>query len=137
MVFHSRIDAWLLVVIVAAAVSILVAVAAALRQASGITVLALVALGGIGAALPLWILAATKYVIDDGVLQIRSGPFAWRIPVASITGITPTNSPVSSPALSLQRLRLEYGAGRVVLVSPVDPQAFVAAIEAQRHGLRQ
>jgi predicted outer membrane lipoprotein len=134
MVFRSSIDAWLLVVIVAAAVAVLVAVAFGLRQASGIAALALVAVGGIGAALPLWILADTKYVIDDGVLHIRSGPFAWHIPVASITSITPTTSPASSPALSLQRLRLEYGKGRVVLVSPADPQAFIAAIQERRKG---
>jgi hypothetical protein len=77
----------------------------------------------------------TRDVIDDGILHIRSGPFAWHIPVASITSITPTTSPVSSPALSLQRLRLEYGEGQVILVSPADPQAFTAEIE--RHKPRE
>src|SRR5581483_3428103 len=67
-----------------------------------------------------WILASTRYIGSEGTLHVRSGPFAWRIPVSSITRITPTRSPISSPALSLRRLRVEYDAGKHILVSPVD-----------------
>jgi membrane protein YdbS with pleckstrin-like domain len=136
MVFPSKVDAWLLVVLVLAAGVVLVAAGSALRHASGIALLVSIAAIGIGAALPMWILASTRYLIEDGTLQVRSGPFAWRIPVSSITSITPTNSPVSSPALSLDRLRVEYGAGQVLLVSPADQQAFLRALEAARNAVR-
>jgi len=55
----------------------------------------------------------------------------WRIPAREITRITPTRSLTSSPALSLDRLRIEYDGGRqAVLVSPVDQDAFIAAVRA-------
>jgi membrane protein YdbS with pleckstrin-like domain len=135
-IFPSKVDVWLFLVLVAAAGAVLVAAGSAFRQASGIALVVPVLVIGIGAVLPLWILASTRYVIRDATLHVQSGPFAWRIPVSSITGITPTNSPLASPALSLERLRVEYGAGRVVLLSPADRQAFIHAIEAAREGLQ-
>ena len=56
------------------------------------------------AALVLWVLLRTVYRLENDALAIRSGPFAMRIPLASITGIRPTRNPLSSPALSLDRL---------------------------------
>lgn len=129
MVFRSKIDAWLLFVLVLSAAATLSAAGVVLRQASGMALLVPLAMVAIGAVLPLWILAGTRYSIVGSTLHVRSGPFSWRIPVASITSIKPSRSPVSGPALSLDRLRVEYGAGRFVLVSPVDHQAFVRAIE--------
>ncbi len=133
MVFRSKVDTWLVLVLVAAAAATLVAAGAGLRQVSGATSLVLLVVVALSLVLPAWILTSTNYVIESSILHIRSGPFAWRIPVSSITSITPTTSPVSSPALSLKRLRVEYGAGKRILVSPADPQAFVRAIEGAKN----
>jgi hypothetical protein len=133
MEFRSKVDAWLVLVLVAAAVAALVTAGAALRQASGMALLAPVGVVAVGAALPIWILASTAYVVESGTLRIRSGPFTWRIPVSSITSIKPTSSPLSSPALSLKRLRVEYGTGKSILVSPADQQAFIRAIESAKN----
>ncbi len=133
MIFRSKVDAWLVVILVAAAVAALAAAASAFRQASGMALLAPVAVVAFGAALPIWILASTAYVVEGGALHVRSGPFSWRIPVSSITNIEPTRSLLSSPALSLERLRVEYGPGKSILVSPADQQAFIRAVEGAKH----
>jgi len=129
MLFRSKIDAWLLIVLVGAAILTLVAAGGAVRQASGMAVLVPVLVVAIGASLPIWILASTSYTVEDRTLHVRSGPFTWHIPVSSITSIKPSNSPISGPALSLTRLRVEYGSGKSILISPADQQAFLRAIE--------
>jgi hypothetical protein len=54
--------------------------------------------------------------------------------VLDITAITPTSNPLSSPALSLDRLRIDYGKGRSVMISPRDKQGFLGAMESARSG---
>ena len=71
----------------------------------------------------------TCYVIDVGTLRIRSGPFRWTIPLADIVEITPSRNPLSSPALSLDRLKISLGKRKFVLVSPEDKAGFIRAIE--------
>lgn len=132
MLFRSKIDAWLAIVLVGAATLVLVAAGTGLRQASGMGVLVTVLVITLGAVLPVWILASTTYRVDGGTLHVRSGPFRWHIPVSSITRIEPSNSLESAPALSLTRLRIDYGAGRSILVSPADQQAFLRAIEKSK-----
>jgi membrane protein YdbS with pleckstrin-like domain len=128
-VFPSRIDRWLAVVI---ATSALVSLGAALilpftvSAALGIT-LAVLLLASAG--IQLWLMRATDYTVDGTELRIRCGPFRWRIPLRDIHRVTPTRSPLSSPALSLDRLRIEYGDGRALMVSPADKVGFVAAVE--------
>ncbi len=75
------------------------------------------------------ILRSTYYVIEGGTLLVRCSYLTWRVPIAQITAITPTRNPASSPALSLDRLRIEYG-GKVILVSPDDRQRFIEALGA-------
>ena len=84
-----------------------------------------------GAVLPVWVFVDTRYVIGEGMLLIRSGPFRWRIPLNQIRQIVPARNALSSPALSLDRLRIEYDAGRSRMVSPLDQQGFLAAIRAK------
>jgi hypothetical protein len=89
---------------------------------------------GLGVGLPLWLLLGTRYTLEPTQLLIRSGPFRWRIPVADITRIAPTSNPLSSPALSLDRLRIEYGRGSAIMISPRDKERFLRDIEALRRG---
>jgi membrane protein YdbS with pleckstrin-like domain len=132
MQFRSKVDAWLVLVLAIAAIVAVATAAVAIRHASGMSILVFVAIVALGAALPIWILVSTVYVVESGTLRIRSGPFAWRIPISSITSIKPTRSPLSSPAPSLDRLRVEYGAGKSIMISPADQQAFLRAIEGAK-----
>lgn len=133
-VFPSRIDAWLAVVLLLAMAAALasVFVSAGAGTLVGWTAAVLTALIGVG--LPLWLLLATRYTLQGDALLVQSGPFRWRVPLAEIRSVTPTSNPLSSPALSLQRLRIDYGRGRWLMISPRDREQFLQALEAARGG---
>ena len=79
-------------------------------------------------ALLLSVLLNTSYTVDRGVLKARSGPLCWKVPLDQIQSVEMTRSALSSPALSLDRLRIRYGKGRFILVSPADKSGFLRAI---------
>lgn len=77
------------------------------------------------------LLVNTKYTIDGDELLVRSGPMRWRIDIRSITRLERTGDPTSGPALSLDRVRIEYaknGKPKAILVSPADKEGFIAAL---------
>ncbi|MDX1605745.1 MAG: PH domain-containing protein [Candidatus Competibacterales bacterium] len=83
-------------------------------------------------AFPVWLLRSTYYRFDEDHLHIRSGPFRWNVPFQQIQGVEPTRNPLSSPALSLDRLRIDYGRGRSIMVSPQDKRRFLNRLEQAR-----
>ena len=64
----------------------------------------------------------------DGLL-IRTGLIRRTIPYASITAIGPTSDNRSDFALSLDRVRIQYGAGKEVRIAPADQDAFFRDME--------
>ena len=70
----------------------------------------------------------TYYEVTNTDLRVVSGPFRWTIPLSDITDVQPTRNPLSSPALSLDRLKVSYGKRKFVLVSPADKDGFIRAI---------
>jgi fatty acid desaturase len=129
-VFRSKVDLWLLVLLIAAAL-VSGAATLAVLWAGGGGAVAVVPLVLVGAALPLWLLVSPHYTLSQSELLIRSGPFRWRVSLRDVRSIRPTRNPLSSPALSLDRLRLEYGRGKWIMISPADKEAFVRALEAR------
>ena len=78
---------------------------------------------------PLW---STRYVLENGVLSIKSLWLSWQIPLSAIQSIQPTDHSIIAPAL---RLRIDYtedGVQKFVLVSPKDPTTFRQAIQANK-----
>jgi hypothetical protein len=88
--------------------------------------LALHAVGLIGLAVCIWTLLGTYYVVDATSLIIRSGPFHWVVPLREIRSVRATRDARSGPALSFDRLRIEYGGGRAILISPREKDEFLA-----------
>ena len=118
--FRSKIDWWLAAVLLLAAIASLVAVAiVAIFESPGLA-LAVSPVLLLSAGLPVWLLRATEYRIGPSELHVRCGPFSWRVPLREIRTVTPTRNPLSSPALSLDRLRIDYGHKRWIMVSPSD-----------------
>lgn len=73
----------------------------------------------------------TRYVVEGESLTVFYGFFLKKtIPVSSITSIQPSHNALSSPALSLRRLAIRYNKHDEILVSPEEPEAFVAALKA-------
>jgi hypothetical protein len=82
--------------------------------------------------LMLWVLYGTGYTITPDRLFIRCGPFTFPVTLHGIDSITPTRSPWSSPACSLDRLKVVYGLSRQsIMVSPADKSGFLSAIVQQ------
>jgi membrane protein YdbS with pleckstrin-like domain len=75
------------------------------------------------------IFTRTHYTIAHGELRVVSGPFRRTVPLAEITSIEPSRNPLSSPALSLDRLKVSYGDNKYILISPADKTGFLSAVE--------
>lgn len=77
--------------------------------------------------LPL--LFGTYYQIDGETLIVRSGIFKWKIDIFTIVSIRRTNSALSAPALSMDRLEILYHSGtRRIVISPTDKKEFVKTL---------
>ena len=126
--FKSKIDRWLLYLLIAVMVFEVVVMSAAATQADSpleatiLVIAALVVVGLLGS-----MLIGTHYTVDGNTLRIACGPFRWKVAVDTIESVEPTRNPLSSPALSLDRLRIRYGKRRI-LVSPADKAGFLRAI---------
>lgn len=71
----------------------------------------------------------TYYTITGDELRIRCGFLMnIQISIATITRIKETSDPTSAPATSLDRLRIEYGNQKSILISPKEKQAFIDMI---------
>ena len=81
------------------------------------------------AAFMAWILFSVYYTITATDLLVRAAFFRWRIPLDQIVEVYPTHNPLSSPALSLDRLRVNYKrpSGRTwwVMISPKEKEQFL------------
>ena len=129
MVFKSAIDGWYYAMMVVTAVVLTVALIGVLKSGAmvGVVIILLAAVLSIG--LPLWLMVTTDYTVRTDVLDVKSGPFRWRIPRSEIHSIQPSRSLLSAPALSLNRLEIQYGQSKTILVSPANPERFREAIE--------
>ena len=127
--FRSKIDSWLLLLLLAGCLMTVAGLAVAIHRGPVGMPLAIAVIGALLViVLILSTLLHTVYRVDGNTLTVVSGPFRWRIPVDEIESVRPTRNPLSSPALSLDRLRIEYSGGRRIMVSPADKRGFIRAV---------
>jgi hypothetical protein len=107
-------------------IAVLIVAGATLPDRNHDTAIVLHAVSLFCLALCVWTLLGTYYVIDATSLVVRSGPFHWTVALRDIRSVQATRDIRSGPALSFDRLRIEYGAGRVLLISPREKDAFLA-----------
>ena len=71
-----------------------------------------------------------RYGLGNGQLIIRSGLLRQKLALSDIVEVHRTHNPLSSPALSLDRLRIQYGKGffKGVMISPADRPGFLEDI---------
>jgi len=136
--YRSKVDAWLALVLCLPPLASIAVCAAALRDGN----LPLLP-WGIGSALLvlgiyLGLVFPMRYGFDDTHLLVRCGICRQRIPLAQILEVHPTHNPLSSPALSLDRLYIKYGPGllNAVMISPTDRDCFLDDL-AQKAGLKR
>ena len=124
--FKSKIDVWLGALILASNMLVLRAAYSIVAQPYGI--FEAVVLIVLGTGLPLWIFTSTDYYVANENLWIHCGPFKWKIFTPSISKIEFSRSWMSSPALSLDRIRIEYDGGKSIMISPKEKTKFLAAM---------
>lgn len=126
--FYSKVDTWLVVVMIAAFIVSVVSTAPAFCQGMLWVAVPVILIFGF----VIWIFTSTYYVIGEQDILVRSGPFRWRIPIHEIEDIQPTRNPLSSAALSLDRLNITYSGGRWMMISPKNKDEFLAELERAR-----
>lgn len=79
-----------------------------------------------------------KYGLSDTQLIVRFGVCRKRIALADVSEVHRTFNPLSSPALSLDRLWVQYGKGLfgAVMISPADRDRFLDEL-ARKAGLKR
>jgi len=127
--FKSKVDSWIGVLLGVVIVVQILAIGSAALQAGDPRMTTLMILLGIAiVGLMIWLMLGTYYVVDRGKLTVVAGPFRWKVLIDQISAVEPTRSPLSSPALSLDRLRIRYGKNRRIMISPADKAGFLKAI---------
>lgn len=124
-VYPSRIDAWLVAVLVGAVLLCGVPVWLHWHQpgaAAWAVAIAVLTLGVIVA-----VTVPCRYTLTADDLLIRCGLIRQRIPLRTISRVEPSSSIVSAPALSLRRLKVSYGR-RAQYISPRDRAGFIAEL---------
>lgn len=143
MIYYSKKDWWLVVILVIVAVVIILQFIWGIynllsskgnTQVGWLSILINVVTGFVivGVTHPLY------YQITASDLSIRSGLLRWQIPLTSVYEVRPTRNPLSSPALSLDRLRVDYqsnGKLKSILISPEDKAEFMRDLAASEKGL--
>ena len=132
MVYKSKIDAWIVLILVGLPLGVLFGLIFA-ETASTAELIIMVAVIGAVTLLPFWLLATTDYRFRDDSLYIRSGPLNWTIPLSGIRRIEPSRSFASGPALSMDKLLIYYGKHDWILISPKDKEGFLSELESRRN----
>jgi len=80
-------------------------------------------------AFVFWLYAATKYEVTGDALIIHAGLNNRGVTVRSIGSVKDSRIAMASPAFSLDRLEIQYGAGKVILISPKDKAGFLTDLD--------
>jgi len=130
-IFKSKIDKWLFICLALSIIACLLGASVMLQEGGtvyySIAVVTLVA----GAGFPLWIFISTQYIVKNENLKIISGPFSWVIPIESIKSVQETDSTITGPALSFDRLEITYDKDKVIIVSPIDKTQFMQRLRSE------
>ena len=126
--FGSALDSWF---VITTAIVLAVAGGAlfiALKQGHLLAAIAPLAVIGLFA----WNVVGTSYVVSADALVVRCLIYRRTVPLSAVKRLTATRDPFAAPAMSVDRIIVEYGeyGDRSVMVSPRDRVGFVRAIRA-------
>ncbi|HCA5285696.1 TPA: PH domain-containing protein [Acinetobacter nosocomialis] len=128
MKFRSKIDWWLLLIFVVITANIIFKIYQEVHHSSIGTNFSHLMIYSL-VILVIWLpIFSIYYVVETNILVIKSLIFRWKINIDDIIQIEPTYNPLSSPALSLDRLKISYMKnGRIakVMISPKDKEGFL------------
>lgn len=125
-VYRSAVDWWIACLVIASPLFVIIFGLYLLPTSTG---------GGmttIGSGIFLVLLSALylpcDYTFKADHLLVRCGVIKKKVPYASITKIEKSSNPLSSPALSLKRIRIDYDS-KFILISPGDRDGFIERLQ--------
>ena len=120
--YPSKIDTWLVVIMI---ISLGIPLVLCLWEKDWWASLIMVATSLFVANL----FTSTHYTIKGESLIIKSGIFISKtIKISEIYKIQNTNSIISSPALSMDRIEISYGNFNAIIISPKEKTNFIAEL---------
>jgi hypothetical protein len=130
--YPSKIDWWIAALLCLAPIAALGGFLVTLAAGGSGTVVAGIGVAVI-AAIYLGLVFPMRYAIDESHVIVRYGLVRQRIPLADITEVVPTRNPLSSPALSLDRIRITFGTGmfKSGMISPAAKSEFLDELAAK------
>lgn len=128
-VYKSKVDTWLVLVVVAAVVVVL------LPLFSGFSWAYLLAASGVLVCLvPVFaLLFSIRYIVEGDKLTVSCGILgSSTYDIMSMRSIRPTRTLLSSPAASLNRIELRFSARRMrpLIISPKDKSGLIASLKS-------
>jgi Bacterial PH domain len=122
MAYKSKKDTWIIVVIVASIIITSFAGASLILFAPGIwdRFIGMVVL--FAALVPVLLTTPVSYTIDSQSIYIRGGWTNWTIPIERILAVRPSRNWIASPALSLDRLEIEYKSWQGTSLLSISPE---------------
>ncbi len=130
--YRSKVDMWMVALLGLATAAPLYGCAVVLRggEAAAMAIMLSVTVFTLG--LMAWVFFGTHYTLSREILDIRSGPFRWQVPIAKIKDVKPSRSVLSAPAFSTDRLEIVYGSHESVQISPRDRERFLKELSSLR-----
>lgn len=76
------------------------------------------------------LMTSLRYVIDGNTLYVRTIPFTrgTAYDLQKLQSISPTRTLLSSPAWSMRRIKLDFGVGMPLVISPAAQDLFIDEI---------
>ena len=128
-VYYSRVD-WWLVALMAGSLLFCVGLGIYLVGVDRTAALILFGIVIFSTVLVLLLVVPCKYTLLDDHLLVQSGVIRYIIPYTDIRRIEKSSNPLSSPALSLRRVKIARKKG-FLLVSPTDRDKFIKDLSAR------
>ena len=133
--FHSKIDIWLLLLLlVAIALPLLILILVSFYEPTAMSIPALITIA-IVFVLIVYMCVSVRYIIDfsNKTLFVTTGFGKHGIAIDDIVSIERTNSVLSAPALSLDRIAIKYQKQgkktlQSIIISPKKRQEFIEDI---------
>ena len=136
--YPSKVDWWLGLILIVLPLIALGTLVASLASGEATAVGSAVGMAVFTAALYGLLIIPIRYGLTQDDLIVRFGIVHYRIKLEAIQEVYPTRNPLSSPALSLDRLAIRTGTGlfATTMISPADKDGFLATL-AMRAGLQR
>lgn len=132
-VYPSKVDVWLGALMISAPV-LLLGLGCYIVMTRGIEGAFYMGMGVFVGVIMAGVAIPCRYTLTDRSLIIQAGLIREEIPYEKIKGATLSSNPLSAPALSLLRVRVELQQG-YRLISPLLREKFIEDLENRRKPL--